>query len=244
MSYETNGIKNVYGRYRPLPPKEVWLEDPYSVWCPTITDERGIPKPDETLAQVLSLLEPSYTGIKDINTNHFAYPLRNYPNLSDAAVNPHEYRNQAPLIRLLPIDIHNFLHLVLEPSKRPSEEVMSYSIEAWQVAKRLFVQAKGIQKADNLFAKRVRTLKNNPGIKSKVGENDETDFEYLVSNMHKRLRGFDEKMEAYDDLPTEFKPAQINPNLAPERLAEDIIIKLGHYVIPQVVRPARLQEAA
>jgi hypothetical protein len=244
MSLTEYQAPNKHGRYRPLPPPEVWLDNPYQVWCPTIVDERGIPKPDETLEQVLSLLAPGYRGIKNVNTNHFAYPDYLYPNLPSSEANPHEYRNQTPLTRLMPIDIHNFLHLMLEPPPRPSKEVMSYSIEAWRVAKRLFNQARVIRAADDKFEMRVRDLKNNPGMKDKVSIYDDTDLEYLIDNLDKRLRGFDERIEAYEGLPHEFKLAEIDPNLEPVQLANQIVVALGKIVMPQIVRPAAIAEAA
>jgi hypothetical protein len=244
MSFAEYKAPNKYGRCRLLPPPEFWLEDPYRVWCPTIVDERGIPKPDETLSQVLSLLAPGYRGIHDINTNHFAYPSYLYLNLPNAEVNPHEYKNQTPLTRLMPVDIHNFLHLVLEPSKPPSNEVMSYSIEAWRVAKQLFIHAKSIKRADVLFELRSQDLRNNPGLKYKAGDNDDTDMAYLLANLDNRLRGFDERLGAYEELPDEFKPAEIDPNLEPTQLAKRVVATLGRIVTPQIVRPSALDLAA
>jgi hypothetical protein len=244
MSVAEYSAPNKYGSFRPLPPPEFWLEDPYKVWCPSIVDDRGIPKPDETLNQVLSLLAPGYRGIKAINKNHFAYPGYLYPNTPSEAVNPHEYRNQTPLTRLMPIDIHNFLHLVLEPSTPPSEEVMSESIEAWQQAKRLFNQARSIKRADELYATRIRNLRNNPEIKEKIGESDDTDLEYLLSNIDNRLRGFEDRIEAYEKVPEEFKPVNIDHNLEPVILAGQIVLVLGRVVLPQVVRPSAHNLAA
>jgi hypothetical protein len=244
MSVGEYSAPNKYGRFRPLPPPDFWLEDPYKIWCPTIVDDRGIPQPDETLSQILSLLAPEYRGIKDINKNHFAYPGSLYPNTPYEAVNPHEYRNQTPLTRLMPIDIHNFLHLVLEPSTPPPKEVMSESIEAWQKAKRLFNQARAIKRADELYATRIRNLRNNPGIKEKIGESDDTDLEYLLSNIDNRLRGFEDRIEAYESVPEEFRPVNIDSDLEPVMLAEQIVSVLGKVVLPQVVRPSALELAA
>jgi hypothetical protein len=219
-----------------LPPQSAWLVDVYDPRnrVESAVDYRNVVQPDTTNEAVLGMLDPSYLGSRKPNLNHYVFPEHDYKGRQIGKLALVRYRNLTPLTRYLPADIHNLFTLVVEEPPMPEPEVMSYMIEAWQVAHNLFEKAKDIKEAQQMFGKRLNDIAKGYVTRK---DDDRINMEYLRSEYKRQFRLFDYFVEDYATLPDEFKPTEIDVSLKPNQLATNVVKQLGRYLTPQVVRP-------
>lgn len=229
-----------------LPDQRYWLADPFSPSnrIESSVDERGVVQPDATNAAVLTLLDPSYRGSRKVNLNDYVFPESEYKGRFIGSLSLVRYRNLPPNTRYLPIDIHNLFTIVVEAPAMPEPEVMSYSIEAWRVARNLFLKAAKIKEAERLVQARENDIRLFPGLVARNPSKIDLDREYLTDAYNHQFSRFDDFLEDYASLPDEFRPADIDLNADPRELAGNIVTTLGTIITPQTVRPPALAQAA
>jgi len=112
---------------------------------PTPLDGRRLVDPQKTILDLRRVIAEPEEGWAEPNIHHLQWPKRWYPNTSGDMhdpTNPAAFRH-LPIHRLwLPRDLHQILHDIMEPPPVPDPDVMFYRVEAWNVARSLFLKAR------------------------------------------------------------------------------------------------------
>ncbi|MDB5161572.1 MAG: hypothetical protein JWM52_80 [Candidatus Saccharibacteria bacterium] len=115
----------------PLPPREFWLYDPFTEGRKVLEpDSRGFVDEATLIEAVMSSIDPAYQWMQHRNLHHLQWSNSRYESLPDAAVNPQKFRELPERKSMLPLDFHQWLHLLTELPDVPSEESMYFAIEA------------------------------------------------------------------------------------------------------------------
>ena len=127
-----------------LPPENVWLVDPRDPnfeRLATPVDERGLIEISKLVEAVKTTIDQKYKWQGPNDVHHFYWPEHNYPHDDARSRNTsRQVFHNLPIHKgLVPRVFHNWLHSVTEPPEMPDREVMTYRVEAWDVAKYLFV---------------------------------------------------------------------------------------------------------
>lgn len=173
-----------------IPPPDVWLINPKRDLIPTPLDERGIVDLPELISDIKKTVDSNYDWPSPFNDkHHLQWPRRWYPDIEYKrdCPNPYEFRHLGIGVVRVPRYFHNWTHLITEPPPPPSEEVMTYRIEAQRVAVSLFRSVTDIKREG-------RDL-NLSG----VALND-----YVLSKLEHRFEDYVKRVEIAKKQPKEF----------------------------------------
>jgi hypothetical protein len=194
-----------------LPPFDARLTKPGERF-ETPVDHRGLVLLDLLIHQVKATVDPSYewpAGKRNENIHHFYHPWRTYSRHDFDTEGDLQFHNLPIHKAVLPIAFHNHLHNVTLPPPVPSEEVRRYRVEAWAVARRLFVEADIIGR----YEARIYTP-----TEENIGDN--VDQEAMYQALGEHFRSYDKSMERLHNLPPEFRlvPSDMQFDEAAQRL--------------------------
>ena len=194
-----------------LPPLDARLTKPGERF-ETPVDNRGLVLLDLLIHQVKATVDPSYQwpiGKRNENVHHFYHPWRKFDKFDFATEGELRFHNLPIHKAVLPIAFHNHLHNVTLPPPVPTEEVRRYRVEAWSVARNLFVDAEVIAR----FEARI-----DMPPEEKIANNIDEEAMYQAIGEH--FRRYDEGMERLQNLPPEFRlvPSDIAFDEAAQRL--------------------------
>ncbi len=217
-----------------LPPQQYQL--PPTELLPTPTDERGLILIPELLESVKSTVDPEYQwplSRRNESTHHFYWPEAAYPYYPDR-FSPGTFRNLSIHKAELPRAFENWLHIVTESPPLPSEEVMQYRVEAWQVATNLFKSVRRVIQWEKRARRRASYISENPQVLGDQPEVDEFGEQYMAEIIDRHFVGVERHMSALEHIPPGFR--LIEPADSPQELAN----RLGPLVVPRSLRLAHI----
>lgn len=107
----------------------------------TPTDERGLVNIPLLLEEVKNFVRPDYEWRGKPNSHHIFWYEKLYTDRTlfrDNVELSRHFRNM-PLHQIeLPVELHDFLHVVTTPVEVPSDEIMEYRVESWDIVCNLF----------------------------------------------------------------------------------------------------------
>lgn len=219
-----------------LPPRDYWLIDPNEK-IEVATDPFGLVDIDKLVESVKQTVDESYTWRSDLDVHHFQWPAAWYPAIQGvrAADNPAYFRNLGIFKGLMPLDFHAMIHRFSEPLPPPEPEVIHYKVEAWNIAKSLFIRMRKTINAERMAKRRLIYTAQNPHIlNSDFGGEDLITQEWMQDVLEKHFRGIAKHMADLESLPVEFR--LVEPELPLNKLAK----RLGEIVVPKAINPKRL----
>ena len=210
-----------------LPPQHLWLIDPKREKLVTPTDDRGLVNSEEMILRIrLAIVDPDYRWTKHENIHHKQWPKAWYPaenaNFHDPT-NPAAFQH-LPVNRVwLPMDMHKLLHIIMEPPPLPESDVMFYRVEAWNVARSLFMKARPLVFLPRRFHSQQALLK----IDSEAIERPVQDAS-IMKAINVYLALVEQMQPQIERIPPEFRivqPDQLNP--------EEVARAAGRVVVPK-----------
>ncbi len=204
-----------------LPPRDVWLHNPNHKLLETPVDERGLVDFPQLVSLIKGTVEPGYQWPSPYNDrHHLQWPRRFYPEVHEADItNPFEFRNLGIGVVRVPRYFHNWVHLITEPPKVPSDEVMRYRVDAQRVALSLF--------------NRVRDIRVE-GRELHLGKSALND--YLLEQLEPRFDKIVKKIEIAKRQPREFYA--VNYDEVPVNGPADIVVLADRIARESVYRSA------
>lgn len=126
-----------------LPPRDVWLIDPFKEQLITPVDDRGLIRVDQLIADVKATIDPTYTWPGGLEVHHMYWFNSWYPNDKSvpAVENPAVFRNLAVHKALMPKIFEAWLHEITIPAQVPTLEVRRQRVLSWWTARKLFIAA-------------------------------------------------------------------------------------------------------
>ena len=206
-----------------LPPREVWLINPYVDKIDTPLNQHGLVDQKKLVAELRATVDASYTWPSlSFNPHHFQWAAEKYGRdaLPLTGVVPASARDIPPLKGRLPRVLENWLHIVsLEPPV-PEEEVLYYSLEAWQVAKGLFECGSDNSIWQRRDKRRKRMLNEKPTIRQRYDGTDKDGDGFLGMVQEGNQRAYDLYLERLNKIPPEFRLVQ--PETSPKRVGDKV----------------------
>jgi hypothetical protein len=243
FSVELYDYENLYGIDKDphrlsLPPKAVRRWSGESIETPL--DARGLIRIPELIAVVKDTLSPDYIwprGKKNESTHHIYYDEADYPYYPDDQFSPGVFR-ELPIHKLeLPRAMHNWLHIVMDRPKAPSQEVMQYQVRSYRLTKNLFSSAREAIQWERRGARRADYIDRNPDVRSRCKNGDADTVTFIAEILEKNGEGIELHLAALDKVPPEFR--FIEPASNPHQLAKQLY-SIGQLFVPKSLKVGRL----
>ncbi len=188
-----------------FPPPDAQLINPAREKLITPVDDRGLVLVDQLIEEVKATIDPSFTwqtGKKDVNIHHYYWEKNRYPRIVEPnTLNPNEFYNLPIHKGWVPIVFHNWLHKITEPPAVPSEEVMFFRTEGWNVASSLF---RSVQRTIQIErrARRAQLLSHDGSL---VDEEDEVALDAMQEELDNHFLNVDHCLAQSESIPPEFR---------------------------------------
>lgn len=210
-----------------LPPQE--YRKPLTEKIPTPTDDRGLIDISELIRVVKATIEPEYEWPSYASNHHFYWPGNAYPHDFTGLVNPAYFRNLSIHKGNIPRVFENWLHEITIPPAVPSEEVMHYRVQAWDVALNLFKSARQVVRWERLIRQREEYVLDNPTIITRTEQGEDIGAEINAKIIARHFKGLDMHLARLERVPSEFRLC--DANITPQQLAT----RLGEIVVPRAM---------
>jgi hypothetical protein len=194
----------------------------------TPLDRFGLVDKRATALAVLATAPKGHQWGPKKRQHHWQWPESDYPNQSEAIVNPHIFRNLPINIEGIPLSFERRLHLATLPPVIPEDEVMFQRVEAYQSASTLLRTAKEIIE----WQHRVRLQRlfvSTDTYASKMNATpDKKDRDKAYSRHKGRTfsKGFRRHLKRYYEVPPEFRLAETGGSA--EQVLDDLNKALGY----------------
>lgn len=213
-----------------LPPPDARLIDPHAPdFLPLTTpvDERGIINIDSLIDQVKATVDPCYTWPKHASVHHFYWPESWYKiPYTEPRENPTVFRNLPINKGLVPRVFENWLHQITIPPVLPEREVRACTVEAWLVARDLFLMARKTVQWQRIAERRRQLISENPTmINEGFNGSDVIGEEIMHEIFEKNFRGVTRHLERNAQLPEAFRllPTSNEPATIAQALGKIIV---------------------
>jgi len=184
-----------------LPPEEYWLVDPAAGRIDTPVDERGLIRVDQLISDVKATIDPAYQWPSHVSVHHIYWWNGLYEGRE-----AQQFREIAPHKVLVPRVFENWLHRITAPCAVPDADVMRERRQAYAVAKSLFSHAREIvvwekrgRRREDQIIRRPETLPIEFAGEDRIGK------AYIQSRWQRHFDSFQEKREAYSEVPEEVR---------------------------------------
>jgi hypothetical protein len=217
-----------------LPPFDARLIDPSKERIDTPVDDRGLIDVDQLIQAVQETVDPEYLWPHSLSIHHFYWPEASYPydKSVDAVSNPAIFRDLPRNKGLVPRVFENWLHQVTLPPPTPNPEVMSYRVEAWRVAKSLYLNARDTVRWEKRARRRAEYVQQNPGVlKEEFDGEDIIGEEAIQDILDHYFRGAEHNVARLERIPPEFRLFD------PSKPIQALATELGQLVVPKHLRP-------
>jgi hypothetical protein len=218
-----------------VPPEQYWAFNPWenpNRKLDTPVDERGIVDVPKLIQAVRSTVDPEYNWMSIKNVHHLYYEEDEYPYIHKADHNPHRFRNLPTSKILAPIDFHGWAHEVMVKPEPPSDEIMAYRIDAWNVARRLFNKAREVVQTEKHTRRRCRKVAEDSSFLNKAYNGEDVfGAAFLKSEYEANFIAFAEHLKDYKRIPEEFHVVDLANPESPRQVATD----LGYIAVKRAI---------
>ncbi|PLS81748.1 hypothetical protein CYG49_01210 [Candidatus Saccharibacteria bacterium] len=216
-----------------LPPRDALLIDPTKEKIPTPVDANGLVIVSQLVRDVRATVDPSYEWPTLFPDDHHLYHYHaDYPSIEEPGrVNPRVFCNLPINRRMMPRNFHNLIHLVAERPAVPSEEVMAYRIQAYEISRGLFVSARWLIQLERMAERRLRQARQNEI------DGREVCLKGLRVSIDRHRANIDRHLELVQTIPPELHIVPIDSEQRVERIARN----LGKFVAKKrIIEPVRI----
>lgn len=212
-----------------LPPPNVRLIKPGEM-IETPIDKHGLIIIPQLLSAVRATIHPDFDWLDtplNPSVHHVYHPENDYSReLIDGTFSEAKFRNLPPNKVRVPRVFENWLHEITIPAPKPSQKVMRYEVEAWNVAKDLFRVAREAIKSERQARDRREDVAARPHILKPEYEGQDINGEEFFQKVFDKIYwSLEEHSRRLNRIPPEFRLIHIGEE--PEKFAP----RLGRLVI-------------
>jgi hypothetical protein len=222
-----------------LPPRDVWLFDPYAAAnkLETPVDERGLIDPHTLIRAIKSTVEPSYSWPTDQLSVHHLYFHRDWYGYPSAGPYARSFRELSVHKVLVPKIFENWVHLITNPADIPSQEVMQSRIESWSISRHLFKSVRSVVNWERRGVARERSIAEGViELPAEFNGEDEIGKAYLEDVINHHFKGLQIHMNRLEQVPPEFRFIEPNHDVTREQIKrQEFARQLGKMVGPKAL---------